>query len=97
MAKKKKEKEETVKLPNGEVVTKRSIKKGLIAGVAKTFRDARKKFSSSEDWIKKASKKVVDHLMEIDAYFDQMLELQKGVDKGLKKKLFGNKKRKEEK
>lgn len=101
MTKKKRDKaiseKETVKLPNGDIVTRQSIKDGLVAGATKAFRGARKKYSSSEDWIKMGAKSVIDNLMDADEFFDKMLEMQKvikeGVEKGLKKRLFGKKKK----
>src|SRR3990167_6133970 len=74
-------KENEVRLPDGNVVTKESIRAGLVDGVAATFRAARKSAYSSKDWIRAASEQVVDHLFEVDAFFDQMLEVQKRMAK----------------
>lgn len=76
-----------LRMPDGHVLTKEQMKEGLVKGVADEFRKARNDGYRTSDWIKSAAEKVVDHLFEMDAYFDQMLELQKviaGKSKGNK-------------
>lgn len=68
-----------LRMPDGRVLTKEQMKEGLVKGVADEFRKARSDGYRTQDWIKYAAEKVVDHLFEIDAYFDQMLELQKVI------------------
>ncbi len=91
----KKKKEEFVKMPDGTLVTRRAIKDGIVEGVAKAFREARKGLQGKGDWIKEASERVSDHLIEVDAYFDQMLKSQKMIEKGtrknVKRKFFSKK------
>ncbi len=70
---------ETLQMPDGHKLTKEQMKEGLVRSVADEFRKARNDGYRTGDWIKYASEKVVDHLFEMDKYFDDMMDIQKKI------------------
>ena len=74
-----------IRMPDGNILTKESAKEFLVKGVADEFRRARKEGAyQTSDWIRFASEKVVEKLFELDAYFEQMLEINKQLAKAAK-------------